>query len=209
MNQNQTKIKTFGMSTIHEIAKSPEFREKLKSQLSGAFQNRLDGIVERIASLDDFFILRGEYNIYLDEARWSYFYGFFIAAINLSCVCAERVLIDLIIDANVKVNEHILSAEEKETAFSSQLQSKRIKFARSFHLIDRKTSKNFQKLDTYRHKYIHPNKPVSQYNIGEDAKDAIYRLHEIVKSTFPLLIEHTEKEELKQKIIDIFKQDKI
>ena len=57
------------MSAIHEIAKNPEYREKLKSQLSGAFDNRIDGIIDRIASLDDFFILRGEYDIYLYEAR--------------------------------------------------------------------------------------------------------------------------------------------
>lgn len=196
------------MTTIHEIAKNPEFRKKLKSQLSGAFENSLDEVIDRIASLDDIFFIRGEYNIYLDEARWNYFYGYFISAINLSCVCAERLLIDLIMDANVKVNDHMLSAKEKETAFTAQLQSKRIKFAHSFHLIDQSTSKNFHKLDLYRHKFIHPNKPLSQYNISEDAKDAIYKLHEIVKSTFPLLIEHTEKEELKQKIIDIFKQDK-
>ena len=43
------------MSTIHEIARNPEFKDKLRSQLSGAFENRLDGIIDRIASLDDFF----------------------------------------------------------------------------------------------------------------------------------------------------------
>jgi len=203
------KLKTFGMTTIHEIAKSSEFREKLKKQLSIAFENRLDEVLDRVASLDDFFVIRGEYDIYFDEARWTYFYGYFIAAINLSCVCAERLLIDLIMDADVTVNEHLLSAEEKESAFSGQLQSKRIKFARSFNLLNDSTFKNLQKLDSYRHKYIHPNKPLSQYNISEDAKDAICRLHEIVKSTFPLLIKPAEKEELKQEIIDIFKQDKI
>lgn len=197
------------MSAIHEIARSSEFREKLKSQLSDAFQNRLDGIIERIASLDDFFILRSEYDIYLDEARWSYFYGYFIAAINLSCVCAERLLIDLIMEANIRVNEHLLSTEEKETAFSGQLQSKRIQFAQSFNLITDDTLKYLKKLDSYRHKYIHPNKPIAQYNITEDANDAISKLHKIIKSCFPLMIEPTEKKRLKQEIIDRFVQDKI
>jgi len=199
----------FGMSIIHEIAKNPEFKDKLRNQLSGAFENRLDEIIDRIASLDDFFFIRKEYDIYLDEARWSYFYGYFIAAINLSCVCAERLLIDFIMEASIRVNEHLLSTEEKENAFSGQLQSKRIKFAYSVNLIKDDTFKSFQKLDNYRHKYIHPNKPIAQYNISEDSKDAISKLHKIIKSCFPMMIEPTEKERLKQEIIDRFVRDEI
>lgn len=202
------KLTTFGMSTIHEIARNPEFKDKLRSQLSGAFENRLDGIIDRIASLDDFFFIRKEYDIYLDEARWSYFYGYFIAAINLSCVCAERLLIDFIMEASIRINDHLLSTEEKERAFSGQLQSKRIKFAHSVNLITDNTFKSFQKLDNYRQKYIHPNKPIAQYNIPEDAKKAISKLHNIIKSCFPMVIEPTEKEKLKEKIIDRFVQDK-
>jgi hypothetical protein len=202
-------LKTFGMTAIHEIAKNQEFREKLKGQLSIAFEDRLDVVLDRIASLDDFFFIRGEYDIYLDEARWSYFYGHYIAAINLSCVCAERLLIDLIMDADVRVNEHLLSTDEKETAFSGQLQSKRIQFALSFNLISDDTFKDLKKVDSYRHKYIHPNKPIAQYNILKDAKDAISKLHKIIRNCFPLMIETTEKDKMKQEIIDRFEQDKI
>lgn len=194
------------MSIIHGIARNPEFKDKLKRQLLGAFEARLDGTIDRIASLDDFFFIRKEYDIYLDEARWSYFYGYFIAAINLSCVCAERLLIDLIMEATVQVNEHLLSTEEKEDAFSGQLQSKRIKFAYKTSLINKATFESFRKLDIFRQKYIHPNKPISQYNIAEDAKNAISRLHNIIRACFPLMIEPIEKEKLKQEIIDRFVQ---
>jgi len=112
-------------------------------------------------------------------------------------------------DANIKVNEHLLSATEKETAVSSQLQSKRINFAHSFQLINENTSKSFKKLDSYRHKYIHPNRPISQYNISGDAKNAILKLHEIIRTCFPLLIEPVDKEKLKRRIIDHFIQNKI
>jgi hypothetical protein len=202
-------MNTFGMSVISEIAKNPEFRDKLRKQLLSAFENRLDGIIERIASVDDFFFIRKEYDIYLGEAQWCYFYGDFIAAINLSCVCAERILIDLIMESAIRVNDRVLSKEEKENAFSGQLQSKRIKFAHNVALISEDTFKSFQKLDNYRQKYIHPNKPISQYNIPEDAKNAISILHNIVRACFPFMIEPTEKEKLKQEIIDQFVQNRI
>ncbi len=202
-------MKTFGMSVIHEISRNPELKDKLKRQLLSAFEAKLDGTIDRIASLDDFFFIRKEYDIYLDEARWSYFSGYFIAAINLSCVCAERLLIDLIMEAAIIVNQHTLSTEEKEKTFSGQLQSKRIKFAYNTGLIDVATFKSFQKLDNFRQKYIHPNKPISQYNIAEDARKAISRLHNIVRASFPLLIEPIEEEKLKQEIIDRFVQDEI
>lgn len=197
------------MSVIHGISRSPELKDKLKRQLLTAFEARLDGAINRIASLDDFFFIRKEYDIYLDEARWSYFYGHFIAAINLSCVCAERLLIDLFMEATILVNEHSLSTEEKEKTFSGQLQSKRIKFAHNTGLIDEASFKSFQKLDNYRQKYIHPNRPISQYNIAEDARKAISGLHNIVRASFPLLIEPIEEEKLKQEIIDRFVQDEI
>ena len=202
-------MNTFGMSVIHEVARNPEFKDKLRKQLSGAFEDRLDGIIDRIASLDDFFFIRKEYDIYLDEARWSYFYGYFIAAINLSCVCAERLLIDFIMDASIQVNDHLLSKKEKENAFSGQLQSKRIKFAHNVNLINDDTFESFQKLDNFRQKYIHPNKPIAQYNIPEDAKNAVSRLHNIIRACFPLMIEPTEKERLKQEIIDRFVHNEI
>jgi len=200
---------TYGMSVISEVARDPELKDKLKSHLSSAFEDKLDEIIERIASLDDFFFIRKEYDIYLDDARWSYFYGFFIAAINLSCVCSERLLIDLIMDSTIHVNDHLLTKEEKENAFSGQLQSKRIKFAHNVNLINADTTKSFQKLDKFRQKYIHPNKPLAQYNISEDAKNAISILHNIIRECFSLIIEPTEKEKLKQGIIDQFVQRKI
>lgn len=197
------------MSVIHEIARNPKFKDKLKRHLLDAFEARLDGVIDRIASLDDLFSIRKEYDIFLDEARWNYFYGFFIAAINLSCVCAERLLIDLITEATIQINEHLLTTEEKENAFSGQLQSKRIKFAHNTSLVNDTTFDSFRRLDNFRQKYIHPNKPISQYNIAEDAKNAISGLHNIIRACFPLKIETIEKEKLKQKIIDRFVQDEI
>lgn len=41
------------MTAIHEIAKNPEFREKLKGHLSIAFEDRLDGVLDRIAYSGD------------------------------------------------------------------------------------------------------------------------------------------------------------
>jgi hypothetical protein len=202
-------LKKVGMSVIHEISKRPEFRDKLKRQLLAAFKSRLEGAINRIADLDDFFFVRKEYDVYLDEARWSYFYGYFIASINLSCVCAERMLIDLFMDATIVVNGHSLSAEEKEKTFSGQLQARRIKIAHSTGLIDMATFKSFQELDKFRQKYIHPNKPIDQYNIAEDAKKAILRLHNIVRACFPFLIDPIEEKKLKKEIIDRFVQDEI
>jgi len=193
-----TLKKNVGIAFIHGIAKDPKFRDKLKKHLLGAYENNLDEIVDRIASLDDLFFTRKEYDIYLGEARWCYFYGEFIAAINLSCVCAERMLIDLLMETDFCVNKHRLSSEEKENIFSGQLQSKRIKFAFNAKIIDKLTFNSFQKLDKFRQKYIHPNKPLQGKDIYEDAQNAIFLLDKITRICFPYKIETSEKKKLKK-----------
>ena len=138
------KGKKFGISTIHQIAKIPEHRDKLKNRIADAYEARLDGIVDRIASLDDILTLRGEYDKYFEEARWSFFNGYPLATISLSCICAERLLIDLLMETEIKASNRILTEEEKEIVFSTDSQLKRIKFALSLKLINEETS-NFLK----------------------------------------------------------------
>ncbi len=189
------------MSTIHQIAKIPENRDKLKDRLADAYEARLDGIVDRIASLDDIFTLRGEYDKYFGEARWSFFNGYPLATISLSCICAERLLIDLLMETEIKASNRILTEEEKEIVFSTDSQLKRIKFALSLKLINEETSDFLKRLNEYRHKYIHPNKPITIDVVEEDAKDAIVKLHKIVTKCFPFEIEPAEKDELTKAVI--------
>lgn len=191
------------MSTIHQIAKTPEHREKLKDRLADAYEAKLDEIVDRIASLDDIFTLRGEYDKYFEEARWSFFNGYPLATISLSCICAERLLIDLIMETEIKANNHELTEEEKEIVFSTESHPKRIKLALGFKLINEETSRLLKKLNEYRHKYIHPNKPIT-IDVVEDAKDAIVKLHKIVTKCFPFEIEPSEKDELTKAVISDF-----
>jgi len=197
------KNKKFGISTIHKIAKTPELREMLKDRLADAYEAKLDEIIDRIALLDDILTLRGEYDKYFGEARWSFFNGYPLATISLSCICAERLLIDLLMESEIKVNDCDLTDKEKETVFSTGAQPKRIKLALSLKLINEETSGNLEKLNAYRHKYIHPNKPI-KVDVEKDAKDAIVKLHKIVTNCFPFEIEPAEKEDLTKMVISDF-----
>ena len=105
--------------------------------------------------------------------------------------------------SEIKANNCELTDEEKEILFSTESQPKRIKLALSLKLINEETSRLLKKLNEYRHKYIHPNSPIT-IGVVEDAKDAIVKLHRIVTNCFPFEIEPAEKNDLTKAVISDF-----
>ena len=172
---------------LYETLKPEQKRDlevKVRDWLTSSFQSDLDGKVERTLSVGNFgpLPLVHEFVRFMPELLQLYINGLYYSAIALAGVTAERFCFDLVNMADFRIDDKVLSNEEKEAVMGMRFVDL-IDLLSEWSLIQDSTKGKLHEIRRTRNRYVHPNAP--PFDMAKnDAKRLIQLACEIAENEF-------------------------
>ena len=157
---------------------------KVRDWLTSSFQSDLGEKVERTLSVGNFgpLPLVHEFVRFMPELLQLYINGLYYSTIALAGVTAERFCFDLVNMADFRIDDKVLSNEEKEAVMGMRFVDL-IDLLSKWSLIQDSTKGKLHEIRRTRNIYVHPNAP--PFDMAKnDAKRLIQLACEIAENEF-------------------------